>query len=176
MAEEEFVFGGATLLQSPFVVTLLLPFILVFTIVFAILQKSKIFGEGKRQIDVLVALAIALMAIAFQGAVAIIVQLAPFVAVALVIILVLMLLLGSFTNSGDLDKIVPKWLKITLTILAVCGVAIAVLYITGFWQIIYDYAFGRGSGTVINIIMIAVLIGAVVAVIVGSGKSTNSSK
>jgi len=39
--------GGATILTSPFFVNYILPFILVFTVIFALLQKSKILGGGK---------------------------------------------------------------------------------------------------------------------------------
>ena len=49
---------------SPFFVEVILPFVLVFTLVFAVLQKTEILGKGKRQIDVLVALAIGLITIA----------------------------------------------------------------------------------------------------------------
>ena len=38
----------------------LLPFILIFTIVFAVLQKSRILGEGRKNFNVIVALVIAL--------------------------------------------------------------------------------------------------------------------
>ncbi len=41
----------------------LLPFILIFTIVFAVLEKSKIIGEGKKNINVMIALVIALLVI-----------------------------------------------------------------------------------------------------------------
>ena len=81
----------ATILQNPFVVQLILPFLLVFAVVFAVLQKSKIFGEGKRQIDVIVAFAIALIVVAFVQYVNIIIQLAAFLGLMLVIILVMML-------------------------------------------------------------------------------------
>jgi hypothetical protein len=41
---------------SPFFMDYVLPFVLVFTLVFALLQKTKILGDGKKQIDSLVAL------------------------------------------------------------------------------------------------------------------------
>ena len=43
------------------VMDFLLPFLLVFTIVFAVLQKTKIVGEGKKNFNVIVALVLALM-------------------------------------------------------------------------------------------------------------------
>ena len=42
--------------DNPFFTEMLLPFLLVFVVVFAILQKTKILGEEKAQIDAIVAL------------------------------------------------------------------------------------------------------------------------
>ncbi len=41
----------------------MLPFLLVFTLIFAVLQKSQVLGEGKRNFNVMVALVIALMVV-----------------------------------------------------------------------------------------------------------------
>jgi len=41
----------------------LLPFLLIFVIIFAVLQKSKILGEGKRNFNVVIATVISLMAV-----------------------------------------------------------------------------------------------------------------
>ena len=43
-------------LQDWGVISVLLPFVLVFTIVFAVLQKANIFGQGKKNFNVMVAL------------------------------------------------------------------------------------------------------------------------
>ena len=47
--------------QTYGVMDFLLPFLLVFTIVFAVLQKTKIVGEGKKNFNVIIALVLALM-------------------------------------------------------------------------------------------------------------------
>ena len=49
--------------SNPFFTEMLLPFLLVFVVVFAILQKSKILGDGKAQIDAIVGLVIGLILI-----------------------------------------------------------------------------------------------------------------
>ena len=67
-----------TIFTSNLVVETILPFLLIFTIVFAILEKSKILGDGKRQIDAIVALAIGLLFIAFGSATDIVVRMIPF--------------------------------------------------------------------------------------------------
>ena len=68
---EPFVYGGQTILSHPIFVETILPFLLIFTIVFAVLQKAKILGEGKRQIDAIVALVVGLLFISFAQAVGI---------------------------------------------------------------------------------------------------------
>lgn len=83
----------------------LLPFILIFTIVFAILQKTKIIGEGKRQFNTLIALVLSLMVVIphvtgryppGQDVVVIINQALPQVSLIVVAILAALLLIGVF--------------------------------------------------------------------------------
>jgi len=50
-------------LESMGLTDALLPFLLIFTIIFAVLQKSKILGDGKRNFNVIVATVISLMAV-----------------------------------------------------------------------------------------------------------------
>jgi len=172
---ESFVYGGNTILSHPIFVETILPFLLVFSIVFAVLQKSKIFGKNKKQVDAIVALVAGLLVISFGQAVGIILQLTVFLAVALVIILVILLLLGSFSEEGNLfGDVLNKPVKIILTIAAILAVVIAVVYITGFWQFLFDWVYiGTDSTTFINVLFAVVIAAAIVAVILG-GKSSGS--
>ncbi len=172
-----FTYGGPTILSHPVFVETILPFILVFTIVFAILQKSKILGDGKRQIDAIVGLVIGLLVISFGQATGIILQLIPFLAVSLVVILVLLLLLGSFTEPGKFFEKFPKGIKYILMVAVTLGVAIAVIYVTGFWEILYTWVFlsSGSSGLLANIIFMVIIVGAIIAVVYGSGKSSSKS-
>lgn len=163
---EGFAYGGPTVLQNRFVIEIVLPFILVFTIVFAVLQKSEIFGKGKKQIDALVALVVALLFVSVARAVGIVLDLIPILAVGLVVVLVLMLFLGSFAKEGDFEKAFPKWLRLGLMIVAIITVVVATLWATGLWNTFMDYIkTSTGSSVLMNIILLAVLIGAVIAVI-----------
>jgi len=152
MASHGIFYGGNTILSHPIFVETILPFLLVFTIVFGVLQKSKIFGDGKRQIDAIVALVIGLLVISFAQATGIILQITVFMAVSLVILLVLMILLGSFTKEGEFfEKIFTTPVKIIAGLVVTLGVIIAVVYITGFWQYLYDWIFiGTESEIFIN--------------------------
>ena len=146
-------------------------FVLVFTMVFAVLQKAKVFGDGKKQIDALIGLAVALIVISAGYATDIISQLIPFLAITLVIILIFMVLIGFLFKEGSFDM--PGWLKMSIGILIFIALVIAVLQVTGAWDWLYDLVFSgeTGSALVTNVILIVVLIAVVAAVIFGSGKS-----
>ena len=166
-----------TILASEFAINIALPFLLIFVLVFAILQKSKILGEDKRQIDALLALAISLIVVAFTWATNIIALLMPFLAVSLVVLLVLMLLLGMVNKGGeDWDKMFPGWFRLILGIVIILAVIIAVLIVTGQWDTVKAYLFDNGEPTsaLINIIFLAIVVGAVATVIL-SGKRRESS-
>jgi hypothetical protein len=72
------------------------PFILVFTIVFATLQKIRIFGEYSRRYNTIIAFVIALMFIAATKLVDALNQYLPVVGLVLALFLGLMLILGIF--------------------------------------------------------------------------------
>lgn len=166
-----FTYGGQTILSHPIFVETILPFLLIFTIVFAILQKSKVLGDGKRQLDAITALAIALIVISFAQAVGIILQMIPFLAVSLVVLLVLFILLGSFWKDT-----LPKGYMTFLAIIVTIAVAIAIMFFTGAWQYMLDLLYGRtgDSELIANAVFVIVIVGAVAAVIWGSGGGKKS--
>jgi hypothetical protein len=147
-----------TILSSPFFVNSVLPFLFIFPAVFAILQKSQIFGEGKKQIDSLIALAIALITISFANAVGIINSLVPFLAVSAAIILVLMILMGLISKEGDFDKAYGDSFKKWMSGLAVIAVALAVLVSTGAWDYLYYNLIEKGSSGIFTNVVFVVLI------------------
>ena len=147
--------------------------VLVFVVVFAILQKSKILGEGKSQIDALVALVIGLILIGVPQPREIIVGIMPWLAVGVAVILVFLILYGFV--AGDLSS-APNWMKIVFGILAGLFTIGVVLYVTGLWGIIEDWLSGGESSSIwMNVLMIALVIGAM-AVAVFSGKRSKKKK
>jgi len=158
--------AGGTILSSPFFVNSVLPFILIFTVVFAILQKTQILGKGKKQIDAIVSLVIGLIVISFANAVGIITSLLPFLAVSAVIILVFMILYGMLFKEGEFEM--NKGLRIAFGILIGLAVIIAVLISTGAWEYIkYNWIYaGDSSALVTNLIFLFIVIVAIVVVVV----------
>jgi peptidoglycan/LPS O-acetylase OafA/YrhL len=157
--------------DSVLLTEVLLPFLLVFVLVFAILQKSKILGDGKAQIDALVSLAIALMLIAFETPRDIVVNLMPWLAVGLSVILVFMILYGLV--AGDLSN-APDWMKWVFGILAGLFTIGVVLYVTGFYTVIQDWF--SGTNSIMSDVIIIVVIGVALAVAFRSGGSSGKSE
>lgn len=155
-------------MTSPIIAEGILPFLLVFVLVFAILQKSHILGEGKPQIDALVSFAIAAMAIIVPAARNFIVTLMPWLAVGLSVILVFLLLYGLVAN-GDWNA---KWLKIVFGVLSGLFVIGVVIYAGGFWDNLRDFFSGGFGGEVwSNIILFVIIIAAVLVVTLSAKKS-----
>ena len=153
---------------APFFLDYILPFVLVFTLVFAVLQKTKVLGDGKKQIDSIIALIIGIILIAFPFARDIIVNLMPFLAVSVAVLLVFMLLYGFVYGKGDMQS----GLKITLIVIGGLALVTVLLIITGAWDYIYSMMFeNEGGGQIwINILLIAVMAGAIIAVVSGKDK------
>ena len=162
-----------TILSSPFVKDTVLPFLLVFALVFAILQKSEILGKGKRQVDAIVALVVGLLVVAVGSATNIITGLMPILAVGLVVLLVFFLLWGFAFKQGELE--VPKAIKWTIGVAAAVAVIVGVLYLTGSWDYLKDLIGGGASSIVTNVVFI-VLIVIAVAVVVGFGGKSETTK
>ena len=165
-AAEGGIFGSS--LMRNFV----LPFLLVFVLVFAILQKSKVLGDGKAQIDALVSLVIALILIVFPQPRDIIVGIMPWLAVGVAVMLVFLILYGFVAGDGWMKE---KWIKIVFGILAGIFVIAVVLNVSGAWEDISSWFSGSGGDLWINVLMVVVIIGAFVIAIV-SGKKGNGGK
>ena len=110
-----------------------LPFLLVFFIVFAILEKTKLLGDDKKQLNALLAFVVGLV---FVGAVyptEVVGNLILFLTVALVVVFIVLLLWGFVFGSFKKDEgFTPeKWMKWVLGIVIGIAVVVAVLWATG---------------------------------------------
>ncbi len=159
----------ATFLTNTLFRDIILPFLLAFTLIFALLEKSKLLGDGKQQINAIIAFVIAAILIYYTNAVGIISQMMVFMAIALAILFVFMLLFGFVwgTTGGDPFKD-AVWLKWLLGIGALIATIIAVLYVTGKWDSVVSYLTNSNTGS--NIFFILIIVGAIAAVILSSGK------
>lgn len=161
-----------TILQHPIFSQFALPFLLIFFIVFAILEKTKVLGDGKTQINALTAFVIGLI---FVGAVfprEVVSNLILFLTVAIVVVFIALLLWG-FATGGGLEKniITGNGLKWAMGIVVVIAVVIAVLWATGVQGGIYDLLFKQDWSTTFwtNFAFIVVIAVALAIVLKKSG-------
>ncbi len=79
---------------------ILLPFILVFTLVFAVLQKIKLFGTNSKNINAVVSLVISIFFLQNTYLIFILQKFLPNVSIFLVIFLMFLMLLGIFSGGS----------------------------------------------------------------------------
>lgn len=166
----------ANILNYPIISDIVLPFILVFVLVFAILEKSKLLGDGKKQINAIVGFVVAAIVVGgFSIQVEWLKGFSVFLAVAVFIYFVFMLLWGfAFgTKDGDVFK-EQKAVKWVLGGLAFVAVVIAGLFITGTWDKVKTLFNGGETGA--NIFMVVIIVIAIAAVLYGSGKGKEEKK
>lgn len=147
----------------------ILPFLLIFFIVFAILEKTKVFGDGKKQLNAMISFVIGLIFVGAAYPKEVVGNLILFLTVALVVVFLVLVLWGF--ASGDGLKIESKGLKITLGIVAVIAVIIAVLWATGVEGTIFDLLFDQSwSETFWTNVLFIILVGAALAFVIKSSK------
>ena len=149
------------ILQNEVLTSFVYPFLLVFFIVFAVLEKTKVFGEDKKQINALTAFIIGLIFVAAVEPKLIVSNLILFLSVALVVVFVV-LVLWSFASGGEGGfKLDATWLKWVVGFVIIAAVVIAMFLITGVWDTVVDTVFRSDWSSdlwtnVIFIIIIAV--------------------
>lgn len=161
----------ANILTYPIFKEIILPFLLVFTLIFAILEKSKLLGDNKSQINAIISFVFAGILISFANAVNIILQMTTFMVVALFVLFVFMLIYG-FAYGNKTGDPLSAGLKTFIGIIAFIAVVVAMLVITGYWKIVYDFLSSSSIG--LNILFI-ILIGAAIAAVLFGGKSGSSN-
>ncbi len=144
-----------TFLQNWIVSKFVLPFLLIFFIVFAILEKTKLFGEGKKQLNALTAFVIGLI---FVGAVSpklVVENMILFLTVAIVIVFVILIIWG-FIFGDEKGFKTADWMKWILGILSGIAVIVAVIFATGLNTQIADFL-SKQSQVWTNVVFVVVI-------------------
>lgn len=156
-------------LQNVIFTKFALPFLLIFFIVFAILEKTKVFGEDKKQINALIAFVIGLIFVSVAYPKEVVGNLILFLTVALVVVFVILMLWG-FATGGEL-KIESSGLKVGIGIVVLIAVVLAVLWATGIQGGVFDLLFYQSwSGTFWTNVIFVVAIAGALALVLRSGK------
>ncbi|MAG08619.1 hypothetical protein CMO89_04040 [Candidatus Woesearchaeota archaeon] len=159
-----------------------LPFLLVFTIIFAILEKTKVFGmeevDGvkytKKNLNAIASFVIAFMVIASSKLVETITTISSQVVILLMLSIFFLLLVGSFYNAEDFKEGVflkSPWNAIFMIIMFV-GIVFIFLqaiktksgesWLEWFWKFLSEHWSSRG---IASIILLIIIIGFMVVVI-----------
>lgn len=163
--------GEETILEHWILTQFAYPFLLIFFIVFAILEKTKIFGEDKKQVNALISFVIGLIFVSVVYPKLVVTNLILFLTVALIVVFVGLLLWG-FVMGGE-AKIGGKGIKIVAGVVIVIAVIIALLWAMGIWDEFSDLLFQQSwsSDFWINLIFI-IVIAVALALVMKAGKSS----
>jgi len=150
------------ILGSTLFANIILPFLFIFTITFAILEKTKFLGE-KKDINAIVALVFGLVTVGVPWAIGVVMNIIPVVAV-IIVVLISWLMTYGFIGGGE-KAITPAWKRFFQIILGLVFIGV-IIWATGAYKIIANQSWASGIGETV------LLIGAVIAVIaiVMSGK------
>lgn len=172
----------STIFQSTIMTNFLYPLVLMFVLVFAILEKINIFGKEneKKQVHAILALIIALI---FVGAVfpkIIVANLIQFMTVGLVIIFVGLMLWGFTSGEGKFPDAMKKPLGIIIGI----AVVFAVIWATGLggplavsMKSFFGFLFNSNwSSSFWGNVLIVGAIGIVIAIVLSKGSSGDGAK
>jgi len=159
-----------TILQHPLLVDFLYPFLLMFFIVFAILEKTQILGE-KHQLNAFLSLVIGLVFVSAVFPKIIVVNLILFLVVGLIVIFVGLMLWGFISGKGAVSN---KGMQIFLAILVFVALILAIIGITGlgggiegFFTSAFNFLFNSGwsGGLWTNFLIIILIVGAIAVVL-----------
>lgn len=122
-----------------------LPFLLVFTIVFAILEKTRIFGEQtidgsdhtRKDLNSMVAFVIALLVVGSSRLVSIINNTVANVALLLVLVVMFLMLAGSF-HDDETFFLEGHW-QTTFMVITFIGIILIFLNATDYLRLAYNY-------------------------------------
>lgn len=120
-----------TIFQHWIFTKFILPFALVVAIIYALLEKTKILGEDKHQLNAIVAFVIGLLFTSFVYPTLVVQNMILFLSVAIVILFVILLLWGFIFGTKEGFTIEP-WMKWVLGVIIGIAFAIAVVWATGF--------------------------------------------
>jgi hypothetical protein len=166
--------GVDTFATSELFTLYILPFLLVFVIIFAVLERTKVFGSDKKQLNAIAGFVIALIFVGFLTPKAIVANLVLFLVVALVIMLVFLMLYG-FAASDMKDGLkLEKWMKNSILGIVFVAVIIAVLWASGYGsggELIERFFYQPWSGVFWTNALFIVVIAAAVGFVLKSTKS-----
>jgi hypothetical membrane protein len=145
-----------------------LPFLLVFTIVFAILEKTKVFGVEeigdkkytRKNINAMVAFVVGFIVVASSRIVSVINKVMGNVVLLLLVSVCFLLLIGSFMKEGEVRLEKGGWQTFFMFFMFI-GVALIFLHALGWLDVALSYVIDYWSTPYIGAILMFIVIGVV---------------
>jgi len=109
----------------------LLPFLLVFTVLYGILERTKIFGDKKHDINAVVAFSISMMVIGTTWVVGAITEFLPYVGMISIVLVSLLLLAGMMFSNNLEGLLKEKWFQTGGVIIIIIVISLSLMYIFG---------------------------------------------
>lgn len=151
----------------------LFPFLLIFFIVFAVLEKLKLFGEGKKQINALISFVIGLI---FVGAVypkLVVENLILFLTITIVAVFVVLLIWGFVFGEKIQGSKLEKGMKLGLGAVVTIAFIGALIWATGLGESLGTFMSGNNEivqAVITNGVFLLVIVIALVLILIGSKK------
>lgn len=142
-----------------------LPFLLVFTIVFAILEKTRVFGTEtingkeypKKNLNAVTAFVMAFFVIASSKLVEIITTVSSYTVILLMLSILFLLLVGSFMKEGEGGFLQGNW-NYFFMIIMFAGIVLIFIYALGWWDVMWGFFRFETGGEVVGSIILLVII------------------
>jgi len=161
-----------TILQHPIFTRFAFPFLLVFFLVFALLEKFKFFGDNSKQLNALISFIIGLILITAVFPVDVINNFILFLAIALVVVFVCLLIWG--LAVGEAPKITHVGVKRSFFAVLILTALAVLLWATGALGPVSDWLFRQNwSGVFWTNAVFIVVIAIALAFILKSTKESS---
>ncbi len=179
MVEQSSFRGVIEFLGKIGVYDVILPFLLVFTIVFAILEKTKILGTEKiggnevtkKNLNSMVALSIAFLVIASTKLVGIVNEVMANVVLLLILAICFLLLVGVFFGSKEftLEKY-PNWIKFFMVLMFI-GIVLIFLNALDWLQYVFSIITEWDAQWAVTAVFLIIILGFMWYIVKDSGSA-----
>ncbi len=153
--------------------SVIVPFLLVFTIVFAILEKTRVLGEEdgepRKNLNSMVAFAVALLVVATVRVVEAINKSLPAIAFLLIASVSFLMLVGLFYGTGEI-KFEKGWQRTFIFVVMFIAIIAVFLYSLGWLDVILSYVGSNWDRTVVPSVIFFIIILVVMWYVIAGGE------
>ena len=139
--------------------TYVLPFLLIFAVVFGISTKTKIFGEQNKGLIAIISIVVGLLALQFDFVPLFFAEIFPRLGIGLSVILALLILIGLFLPADPNNKY-ANWMMLIVGVIVFLFVLAKSFGTFYWWNSIYSWY--RISPEIITIVVVLAVLGIVI--------------